>query len=82
VRRELRALEKIGFQPDLYSIWKGLEDWEGKSIYRFRMLRLWSLFFWIPYWAWKKPLVFREILTYLWENHVRTSKIGMKLFLV
>ena len=68
VRRELRALEKIGFQPDLYSIWKGLEDWEGKSIYRFRMLRLWSLFFWIPYWAWKKPLVFREILTYLWEK--------------
>ncbi|MBT3668286.1 MAG: glycosyltransferase [Opitutae bacterium] len=68
VRRELRALEKIGFQPDLYSIWKGLEDWEGKSIYCFRLLKLWSLFFWIPYWAWKKPAVFREILTHLWEK--------------
>lgn len=68
VRRELRALCEIGLQPDLYSIWKGLDKWEGKAIYRFRLLKLWTLFFWIPFWAWKKPDVFRDILKHLWER--------------
>lgn len=68
VRRELRALEKIGFQPDLYSIWKGFNQWEGKNINRFPLIKLWTLFFWIPYWAWKKPLIFRKILSHLWEK--------------
>ena len=67
VRRELRALGEIGLQPDIYSIWKGLDEWEGRPIYRFRLFKLWTLFFWIPYWAWKKPLVFRDILKHLWE---------------
>ena len=68
VRRELRALGEIGLKPDIYSIWKGLDEWEGKSIYRFQLLKLWTLFFWIPYWAWKKPVVFRDILKILWES--------------
>jgi len=64
VRRELRALDEIGLKPDIYSIWKGDIQWEGKSINRFKISRLLMLFFWIPYWAWKKPRVFKRILNF------------------
>jgi colanic acid/amylovoran biosynthesis glycosyltransferase len=39
--------------------------WEGKQIYRFKFSRLLSLFFWIPYWSWRKPRAFKEILNEL-----------------
>ena len=68
VRRELRAFAQIGFDPDLYSIWKGRSEWEGKKILKFQLFRLLSLFFWIPYWAWLKPQVFKEILIELWAK--------------
>lgn len=68
VRRELRALEKIEFLPDLYSIWKGADKWENKSINKFYFFKLITLFYWIPYWAWKKPGAFRKILRDLWMN--------------
>lgn len=68
VRRELRAFKQIGFNPDLYSLWQGQTDWEGKKIFRFKFLRLFSLVLWIPYWAWTKPNVFKEILTELWSK--------------
>ena len=50
VRRELRGLGELGFDPDAHSIWKGDAEWHGKQIKRFRLVRLWSLFFWIPFW--------------------------------
>ena len=68
VRRELRAFEKIGFHPELYSIWRGQQEWEGKKINRFQLFHLFSLFFWIPYWAWTNPRAFKDILTELWDN--------------
>ena len=61
-------MEEIGLQPDLYSIWKGATKWEGKTIFRFSLYRLWALFFWIPYWAWKKPRAFKDILIALWNR--------------
>ena len=68
VRRELRAFTQIDFNPDLYSIWQGRTDWEGKQIFRFKFSRLFSLILWIPYWAWIKPKAFKEILTELWAK--------------
>ena len=68
VRRELRAFDKIGFHPELYSIWRGQTEWEGKKINRFKLFRLLSLFFWIPYWAWSNPHAFRDILWELWDR--------------
>jgi glycosyltransferase involved in cell wall biosynthesis len=68
VRRELKALYEIGFTPRVYSIWGGAKQWEGISIERFSLIKLWTLFFWLPYWAWKKPSAFREILKALWSK--------------
>ena len=68
VRRELRAMLEYGFKPKLYSIWKGNTKWEGNKIQRFTLLKLWSLPFWLPYWAFKKPKPFREVLLALWNK--------------
>ena len=67
VRRELRELSKLGFTPDLFSIWKGQCLWENREVRLFSIFRLFFLFFWIPYWAWRKPNAFKEILTHLWS---------------
>ena len=68
VRRELRELKKLGFTPDLFSIWKGQCLWEGRDIRLFSISRLFFLFVWIPYWAWRKPKGFKKILTHLWST--------------
>ena len=68
VRRELRAMHEVGFNPKLFSIWKGKKKWEGYEIQKFNILKLWTLFFWLPYWSFKKPKSFREVLSSLWSK--------------
>jgi len=68
VRREIRAMHEHGFTPTLFSIWKGKREWKGIKIQRFKMLKLWTLLFWLPYWAFKKPRAFREVLIALWSK--------------
>lgn len=68
VRRELAGLRKIGFDPVAHSIWKGEATWNGKKINRFRLSKLWSLFFWLPFWAFRKPHAFVEVLSELWSR--------------
>ena len=68
VRRELRAMIELGLNPTLFSIWKGRKMWEGNPIEKFQLIRLLSLFFWIPYWAFRKPHSFREVLIALWNK--------------
>ncbi|MBT5915147.1 MAG: hypothetical protein HOH60_02240, partial [Opitutae bacterium] len=65
VRRELRAFKQIGLFPDLYSIWQGQSEWEGTRIIQFKLVRLFRLFYWIPYWAFKNPDILKEILVEL-----------------
>ena len=68
VRRELSGLAEIGFHPVAHSIWKGKDQWNGNKINRFRLSSLWTLFFWIPYWAFSKPRAFVEVLGILWSR--------------
>ena len=68
VRRELKALGDQGFHPVVHSIWKGKSRWEGIRIHRFRLFRLWSLCFWIPFWAFRRPRAFVGILSVLWSR--------------
>ena len=68
VRRELRALGRIGFTPDAYSIWGGSKSWENRRIFLFGKFKLCFLFFWIPYWIFRKPHEFLEILRFLWSK--------------
>ena len=65
VRRELRAFKQIGLFPDLYSIWQGQSEWEGTRIIQFKLVRLFRLFYWIPYWSFKNPDILKEILVEL-----------------
>ena len=68
MRRELSGLAEIGFHPVVHSIWKGKDQWNGNKINRFRLSSLWTLFFWIPYWAFRKPRAFVEVLGILWSR--------------
>jgi colanic acid/amylovoran biosynthesis glycosyltransferase len=68
VRRELRSLIKIGFKPDIYSIWQGHDDWEGNKVFRFSMLDLLKLVYWLPYWAWVTPRSFIIVLKHILGN--------------
>ena len=68
VRRELRAMHGFGFKPKLFSIWKGKNKWEGHEVQRFTLLKLCTLFFWLPYWAFKKPKSFRQVLLAIWNK--------------
>ena len=68
VRRELKTLQEIGFEPVVYSIWKGNPEWNGRKISRFSLLNLITLIYWIPYWGWKKPHVFKKVLVELWNK--------------
>ena len=68
VRRELRAMGKLGFEPDAYSIWGGCPTWENRSINLFRKSKLCLLLFWIPYWIYCKPQAFFETLRFLWSR--------------
>jgi colanic acid/amylovoran biosynthesis glycosyltransferase len=68
VRRELAGLREIGIDPIAHSIWKGKGEWHGKQINRFRLSKLWSLFFWLPFWAFRKPHAFVEVLRELWSR--------------
>lgn len=68
VRRELRQLSKLGLVPELFSLWRGSKKWNGLKVNLFPLIGITSLVFWIPYWAWKKPEVFKLILGYLWGS--------------
>ena len=68
MRRELKTLQEIGFEPVVYSIWKGNAEWNGRKISRFSLLKLITLIYWIPYWGWKKPHVFKKVLVELWNT--------------
>ena len=68
VRRELKTLQEIGFEPVVYSIWKGNAEWNGRKISRFSLLNLITLIYWIPYWGWKNPHVFKKVLVELWNS--------------
>ena len=66
VRRELKALWNRGLEACAYSLWGGDKKWNGIKIELFHKYKLVTLFFWIPYWAFLRPLAFSRILRYLW----------------
>ncbi|MFP6887526.1 MAG: glycosyltransferase [Opitutales bacterium] len=68
VRRELRSLWRLGAEIIPISIWKGDDVFDGHKVERFHLRELWSLFFWLPYWMFRRPLEFREILSDLWRR--------------
>ena len=58
VRRELRALWGLGAEVAPFSIWKGTPAFDGRPVERFRLRELWSLAWWLPYWACRRPAAF------------------------
>ena len=68
VRRELRALWDSGLQPQAFSLWGGASLWNGIEVKLFPKHKLFTLFFWLPYWAFPRPKEFGQTLKFLWDK--------------
>ena len=68
VRRELRALWDSGLQPQAFSLWGGASLWNGIEVKLFPKHKLFTLFFWLPYWAFTRPKEFGQTLKFLWDK--------------
>ncbi len=65
LQREVRAMRAQPVDFTLHSLWGGAEQWEGLAVERFDLRELLSLFWWLPYWLWRRPRVLLEIATAL-----------------
>ena len=81
VRRELRALWDSGLQPQAFSLWGGASLWNGIEVKLFPKYKLFTLFFWLPYWAFTRPKAFGQTLKFLWDKACPTLQNFNETFL-
>jgi len=62
LQREVTAMRAQGVRLRLYSLWGGSSSFRGMPVERFSKWRLLTLFWLIPYEAWRRPRVLRELL--------------------
>ncbi len=62
LQREIVAMRGHGLQMRLYSLWGGGTTFRGLPVTRFNKWRLLTLFWLIPYEAWRRPEVLRQLL--------------------
>ena len=62
LQREITALRALEVRLRLYSLWGGAPSFRGLPVERFSKWRLLTLFWLIPYEAWRRPHVLRELL--------------------
>jgi glycosyltransferase involved in cell wall biosynthesis len=70
LQREVRALHAQGREIAIHSIWGGKPQWEGLPVQCFPFACLLTLFFWIPYWAWRRPAALRATAEALFTRDV------------
>ena len=61
-QRELRVLDGLPIDVEVYSIWGGLREFDGRAIRLFNKWRLASLLWLLPYWIVRKPRVFWRLV--------------------
>ena len=66
---------KIGFEPDIYSIWRGDQEWEQKQINRFHLSKLFGLLFWLPYWILKTFRISGSFKTFMGQSMSKFTKL-------
>lgn len=62
LQREIIAMRAHGVQLRVYSLWGGGGTFRGLPIARFNKWRLFALLWLIPYEAWRRPEVLRQLL--------------------
>jgi glycosyltransferase involved in cell wall biosynthesis len=66
-QRELRALKQTAVELEIYSLWGGGDEFEGRPIQHFNKWRLISLLWLLPFWFIRKPHVFIGLAKRLWR---------------
>ena len=62
LQREIVAMRAHGANLRIYSLWGGSRSFRGAPVIRFNKWRLLTLLWLIPYEAWRRPEVLRELL--------------------
>lgn len=62
LQREIIAMRAQGVSLRLYSLWGGSDSFRGVPVTRFNKWRLWTLLWMIPFEAWRRPEVLRQLL--------------------
>ena len=71
LQREIRAMREQGTNEiELWSLWRGKDEWEGVPVRRYPFLSIFRvIFFKIPLWAWRCPGALRRV----WAAYMRES---------
>lgn len=62
LQREQRGLAVHGLEPELWSLWGGADNWEGRPVRRFQRWRFVVLIPWILYWLARRPSAFLDVM--------------------
>lgn len=62
LQREIIAMRALGVPLRLYSLWGGSDTFRGLPVTRFNKWQLLTLVWLIPYEAWRRPEVLRQVL--------------------
>ena len=62
LQREIVAMKGLGLRMRIYSLWGGGSSFRGLPVQRFNKWRLLTLFWLIPYEAWRRPAVLHQLL--------------------
>jgi colanic acid/amylovoran biosynthesis glycosyltransferase len=63
LQREIKTIKKTKFiKSKIYSLWGGRKKWKNYKINLFKKVSLISLFYWVPYWIFRKPEKFKVII--------------------
>jgi glycosyltransferase involved in cell wall biosynthesis len=70
VQREVRVLKTLPTKLELYSLWGGESSFEGLVVNKFPKWKLVTLFWWLPYWLFQRPLEIFRLLRFLRDRPV------------
>lgn len=68
LQREVEALNEAGARLELWSLWKGEAAWGGLPVRRPSVAQCLLLFWWLPYWAVRRPRAIGRIIACLFRR--------------
>ena len=68
LQREVRVLRTMRIKLSLYSLWGGSSEFEGMAVGKFPKWKILALVWWLPYWSFRRPRAFLEVIRSLVGN--------------
>jgi glycosyltransferase involved in cell wall biosynthesis len=62
IKREVRALDRHRLELEIFSLWSGQPEFEGRRVNLFAKRKLLTLLWWLPFWLATKPRAFARLI--------------------